>query len=63
MFKFELGQKVKITISGEVGEIKGRAQYTESSNQYFILYKAVDDRAVESWFSEGDLSPVDPVSA
>ncbi|QQN35661.1 hypothetical protein JHW33_03175 [Rahnella aceris] len=55
MFKFELGQKVKVTISGETGFVKGRAEYEDSHNMVFIHYKAADGRAVDNWFRESEL--------
>lgn len=56
-FKFELGSKVKITASDEVGDVIGRAEYSAASNTYLIRYKAGDGRAVESWWNEDALEP------
>ncbi|HGJ5876709.1 MAG TPA: hypothetical protein ACHBX0_10395 [Arsenophonus sp.] len=61
MFKHELGQVVKITISGEEGHIKGRAEYANMNNQYFVHYLAADGRGIDGWFDEGELSPAKPV--
>jgi hypothetical protein len=55
MFKFELGQKVKVSISGEVGFVKGRAEYQHLQNQFFVHYKAADGRATDAWFDESEL--------
>ena len=55
MFKFELGQEVEIGISGEQGYIKGRAEYTEDADQYYVHYKAGDGRACFSWLSGTEL--------
>lgn len=55
-FKFSLGDKVAIVASGETGEVVGRAEYADSSNQYYIRYKAGDGRATESWWSESALT-------
>lgn len=55
MFEFELADKVTVSVSGEVGEIKGRAEYKTGPNQYWIIYKAADGRAVTSWFDAEDL--------
>ena len=52
MFKFELGQNVKITVSGEVGEVVGRADYSNSESGFYIRYKSADGRAVEEWWRE-----------
>lgn len=54
-FKFDLGQSVAITASGEVGVVVGRAEYTNSSNSYFVRYEASDGRATEAWWSEDAL--------
>lgn len=59
MFKFELGKKVKISISGEAGLIKGRAEYQDSPNQFYLHYQAADGRAVNSWFNEDELEVVE----
>ncbi|WP_241331153.1 hypothetical protein [Burkholderia cenocepacia] len=55
-FKFSLGDDVTIVASGETGEVVGRAEYADSSNQYYIRYKAGDGRATESWWSESALT-------
>ncbi|MBS9442481.1 hypothetical protein [Photorhabdus heterorhabditis] len=59
MFKYKLGQAVKINISIEVGEVKGRAEYTNHINNYFISYRASDGRAAEGWFDEDEISSAD----
>lgn len=51
---------VKVTISGEQGHVKARAEYTNCRNQYLIHYLAADGRAVDSWFDEDELTPVQP---
>lgn len=58
-FKFDLKEKVEITASGETGLVIGRADYTDSHNQYQIRYKAADGRAVENWWAEAALEAVD----
>ncbi|WP_436882789.1 hypothetical protein [Enterobacter asburiae] len=55
-FKFELNQTVQVTISGEEGHIKARAEYTTSGNHYFIHYLAADGRATDRWFEESELT-------
>lgn len=54
-FKFNLSQIVLVSVSGEVGHIKSRADSVTHSNQYLIHYKAADGRAVDAWFDEQDL--------
>lgn len=51
-FKYKRKATVKISCSGEEGEVIGRADYTETENNYQIRYKAADGRAVESWWAE-----------
>ena len=53
MFKFELKQVVKVSESGETGTIIGRAEYSATPlNSYLLRYRSADGRAVESWWSE-----------
>ncbi|MBW5406392.1 hypothetical protein ACISK3_07925 [Morganella morganii] len=59
MFKHELGQVVQVTISGEEGHIKARAEYHNGPNQYLIHYLAADGRGTDGWFEEGELSPAE----
>ncbi|MEY0287979.1 hypothetical protein AB7303_15305 [Providencia rettgeri] len=60
MFKHELGQVVQVTISGEEGHVKGRAEYKNMDNQYYIHYLTADGRGVDGWFDESELSPAKP---
>ncbi|WGL96284.1 hypothetical protein [Arsenophonus nasoniae] len=62
MFKFELNQEVKILVSDEEGNIKGRADYVNSDNQYLLCYKAADGRAVDKWLYEDEISLLTPDS-
>lgn len=55
-FKFELGEPVKIDISGETGEVIGRAEYVATAPSYFVLFKAADGRAVTGWWEADFLS-------
>lgn len=54
-FKFALGQQVQITCSAESGKVTGRAEYAGKGNQYFLLYKGADGRAVHDWWDESAL--------
>lgn len=58
-FKFNLGDKVAIAISGESGTVKGCAEYATTENNYLVPYKAADGRAVEHWWSESELHAVE----
>lgn len=51
-FKYKLKQEVTIIVSGEVGEIIGRAEYVTGEKTYSIRYKAADGRAVEQWWNQ-----------
>lgn len=55
-FKHVIGQVVQVTISGEEGHVKARAEYNAGPNQYLIHYQAADGRAVDAWFDEGEIS-------
>lgn len=55
MFVFELGQKVKISISGETGEVIGRAEYIDCNPQIYVRYVSADGRAVEIWWVQDAL--------
>ena len=50
MFVFELGQPIKISISGEQGTVIGRAHYTYCNPQYQIRYRSASGPAVEEWW-------------
>jgi len=56
MFKFDLSSEVKIQVSGEVGTVIGRAEYSGCENNYQVRYKCADGRAVESWWAESALT-------
>ena len=54
-FKFKLKSTLKIECSGEVGEVKGRAEYDNAKPQYLLRYASADGRGVESWWDENAL--------
>lgn len=54
-FKFNLGQQARIAVSGETGEVTGRAEYTTIENTYYLRYKSADGRAVQTWWDESAL--------
>lgn len=58
-FKFGLNQFIELSISGEMGHIKSRAESVSHSNQYLVHYKAADGRAQEKWFDEDNISAVE----
>lgn len=47
---FDLGQKVKMSLSQETGVVIGRAHYTEGPPAYYVRYLAGDGRQVEAWW-------------
>lgn len=55
-FEFEIGSIVTIGVSGERGDVIGRAEYVYAGNSYLIRYKSADGRAVEIWWDEGALT-------
>lgn len=55
-FKFELNETVRIVVSGEQGEVKGRAEYSSGCPAtYLLLYKRGDGSAAEEWWNEDRL--------
>lgn len=55
-FKFELSTEVEIIVSGETGEVIGRAEYLHTNEpSYLLRYAGADGRAVETWWSESAL--------
>jgi len=58
MFKFGLNQFVEISISGEMGHVKGRGEWAGRVNAYEVHYKTADGRMDEKWIDEDDLSAV-----
>ena len=53
--KFKLNQKVKVSISGEEGEIMVRSECAGQPNQYYLYYKAANGRAINAWFMEDQI--------
>lgn len=58
--KFKLNAQVRISASGERGQVIGRAEYVNAEPSYYIRYVAADRKALESWWSEGALTEVGP---
>jgi len=54
--RFQLKDLVVITVSGESGEVIGRAEYVSCLPAYLVRYKSADGRAVEAWWTETALS-------
>lgn len=62
-FTFKLGQTARITVSGEQGQIVGRAEYSTSEPSYLIRYPSVEGVAVERWWTQSaiELVSVNPL--
>lgn len=59
--KFDLLARVRIRVSGEAGEVIGRAEYaTTNLPSYLLRYRCADGRAVEAWWTEDALELVEP---
>ena len=55
MFKFELGELLTVTKTGEKGEVKGRAEYIEEANKYWVDCESNSDLSANFRFKEEDL--------
>lgn len=49
--KFKLGQKVKMKLSDEAGEVTGHAVYLENSDSFFVRYKDAEGCQREGWWN------------
>ena len=54
-FKLELGERVKLIESDEMGVVDGRAEYVDSPASYYVMYKAADGRQTTRWWEERHL--------
>lgn len=54
-FKFNLNQKVAISISGEQGLVRARSDSANGYNQYQIAYCNAQGAATEAWWAEDQL--------
>ena len=57
-YNFEMGQTVKLSLTGESGTIIGRAEFKYSENSYYLRYVAADGRQVQQWHDESALETV-----
>lgn len=55
-FKYPLGAAVKITASGEAGTVRGRAEYLNSENNYYLHYVNARGVACSDWVAESLLT-------
>ncbi|SON54331.1 hypothetical protein HDIA_0790 [Hartmannibacter diazotrophicus] len=56
VFKFEMNQRVALSMSGEYGVVIGRAEYLDLAPQYYIRYVDGTDRQVQDWIPESALT-------
>jgi len=58
-FRYSLNQFMEISMSGEVGYIKARAESLNHCNQYLLHYKSADGLIRECWFDEDEISNIE----
>jgi len=58
LFKFELGQRLKINVHEEVAEVHARAEWQDYGDSYLMRYKSKDGKVVTDWIHENQLSCV-----
>ena len=56
-FNYELGNRLAIVASEEVGLVIGRAEYTNAEPCYLLRYQRLDGSAVETWWTESAFTP------
>jgi hypothetical protein len=54
-FKFAIGQRLALIVSGENGEAVARSESANAEPSYLIRYAAADGRAVEAWWAQSAL--------
>jgi hypothetical protein len=55
-FNYELGNRLAIVASAEVGTVIGRAEYSNAEPTYLLRYQRLDGSAVEAWWTESALT-------
>lgn len=56
IFAFALGEPVGLVGTDERGTVIARAEYSESSRNYLVRYRAADGRLTEAWWSEAAIA-------
>jgi hypothetical protein len=56
-FNYIIGQNVKLSLSGESGDVIGRAEYKDQPPSYYVRYLAADGCQVKEWLNDDDLQP------
>lgn len=54
-FKFELEGVVRLSLTAEAGVVVGRAEFTNSDDQYLVRYMDATGHQKEGWFAEDSL--------
>lgn len=63
VFKFKVGERVRLVMSQETGEIVGRAEYSNGPAQYRVRYLAADGRQVEDWWTDDAIVSIEEGTA
>ena len=58
LFVFSLGDKARLKLTQEQGEIIARSQHLNAENMYRLRYVCADGRMVEDWWTESALVAV-----
>jgi heat shock protein HspQ len=56
--KFEIGQKVRSTVNGDVGVVIARSEFDDSANNYCVRLTTEAGKPVDRWWLEPDLEAV-----
>lgn len=57
-FHFDLKQLVAIKMSGELGQVRARAEWATGNVSYFVAYKSKSGEYRETWIDQEMLDPV-----
>lgn len=60
--KFGLNDEVKITMTGETGTVRGRAEWSTGNKSYFVAYKSASGDFREVWLDEDLVSSTTTVT-
>lgn len=55
VFKFQLGQRLKMNVLDEFGEVYARSEWQHEGRSYLMRYKSRDGKLMNDWFAEGEL--------
>ena len=60
-FLYNLGTPVKLTQSGESGTIIGRAEFTNSDEQYFVRYVDGNGCLIQKWWPHDAIAEIEQI--